>query len=499
MKEHVQKDHHRSDSGFRSRKLPNRAPKPAARDPENPPAHAPILQALAIDGDCAKALAALPGIFDEVVPLTQKHRVELGHTIRSLWEDLTSEREHRAAEYLSSPAYYSAYVRYFLPWNIIRLSSIFSSLPLDLADGATIVDIGSGPLTVPIALYVARPDLRTKPLTIYCTDKTERVMKVGQTVFESLCARIGGVLPPWKIVIARQQFGSYLPEKADLLTAANVFNEFFWKSKTPLGTRALLTAKQLMGYIKDEGSIFLMEPGDPRSGSFISSIRAALAAFGVKPLAPCPHRSACPMPGLFRSLETAGDESPPSGAETKALGQVVMPKRRDKYPWCHFTIGTESAPGWLKTLSDEAGLSKEKLVFSYLLSTAAKAEPQTRGPSQKGSTNQGPASSPLLRIVSEEFPLPENKAGRYACSAEGYSLVRYSPARTAFSSGDLVRLPDAGHEAEPASPSLPDKGRSADSKPHFADILNRYQAPLQKARSASRDIDEKSGAIIISY
>ena len=488
VKEHSRKDERQGGASMRDaskRDDPKRAPSLA-------------LQSLKAGGDCAKALDALPGIFDEVVPLNQKHRQELGHTIRSLWEDLTSEREHRAAEYLSAPAYYSAYVRYFLPWNIVRLSSIFTNLPLNLVDGAIIVDIGSGPLTVPMALYVARPDLRGMPLTIYCTDKTERILKVGQTIFESLCVRISGALPPWKIILSRQQFGSHLTEKADLLTAANVFNEFFWKGKTPLGMRALLTAKQLLGYLKPNGSIFLMEPGDPRSGSFISAIRAALSAFGAAPAAPCPHARACPMPGIFRSLETPSGD-PPSGAETKPLDSVVMPKRREKYPWCHFTIGAESAPGWMKALSDEAGLPKEKLVFSYLLSTIS---------GEAKSKAQADAVAPLIRIVSEEFPLPGYKSGRYACSAEGYCLVRYSPTQTSCSSGDLLRLPQIAQESTPLKTSVPRaRERPADSKSHFANVLESRFFPSQKAvpkalpqgADNGRVFDEKSGAIIVSY
>ena len=385
--------------------------------------------------------------------MTPRQKHELGRTIRSLWEDLTSEKEHRTAEYLSSPAYASAYLRYFLPWNLIRLSSIFSSLPLQLNDGASAIDIGSGPLTVPIALFLSRPDLRSKRLTFYCADKTEKILKQGQLVFESICARVSGSLPHWKIVLLHQQFGAYPPEKVDLVTAANVFNEFFWKSKAPLGMRASLIARQLMGYLKGSGSFLLMEPGDPRSGSFISAVRAALSAFGALPQAPCPHAFACPFPGIFHSLETPGDESP-TVLSVKPLHDLIMPKRREKYPWCHFTVGTETAPAWIKALSDEAGLSKDKLVFSYLLSTLPDALPQPAKP------KENPIAQTLLRVVSEEFPLPGRLLGRYACSAEGYSLLRYSPSGSKPLSGDLLCS-------------------SPPSKDH--------------------NIDEKSGAIIVSY
>lgn len=417
------------------------------------------LETFSIAPDCLRALDLLPGILDEMVPLSRNHRLSLGRTIRSLWEDLTSEREHRASEYLSAPAYYSAYLRYFLPWNLLRLSSFLPSLKLRLDDEATIIDLGSGPLTLPIALYISRPDLRTKKLTIICTDRTERILKVGLMLFESLCLRLGGTLPPWAMIIRRHQFGIPLLEKADLLTAANVFNEFFWKSKVPLGIRATHTARQMLGYLKDSGSVLLVEPGDPRSGSFISALRSALASFGAMPLSPCPHTNDCPMPGIFRSLEGPGNDvgfgsAPGTRSRSKSAQAIVMPKYREKYPWCHFTIGAEAAPGWLKALSADAGLSKEKLVYSFLLS--AIPDPHKAAAAAK-------ERSPTLRVLSEAFPLPGGLSGRYSCSWKGYTLLRYSSMRASFSSGDLLPLPQA------------------------------------KVAQAKEEMDEKSGAIILSY
>ena len=485
-------------------------PKPQAPKIQAPQAAAPkipTLQSFSVNGDTLAALAALPALLDDALPLAQKHRQELGHTIRSLWEDLTSEKEHRASEYLGTPAYYSAYARYFLPWNIIRLSSIFSSLPLALADGASIADFGSGPLTIPIALYLARPDLRAKSLTLYCVDRTERVLEIGQTIFESLAVKLSGALPPWRLVPLRQQFGDHLPERVDLLTEANMFNEFFWKSKAPLGVRATMTARQLLGYLKDSGSVFLMEPGDPRSGSFISAVRAALISFGASPVAPCPHESSCPMPGIFNSLSAPGWDAP-SGSSP--LPEVVMPKRREKYPWCHFTIGTDAAPAWLKALSDEAGLAKEKLVFSYLLSAIPEGTPLARKPQVDRS---------LLRVVSEAFPLPGGKEGRYGCSAEGYSLVSYTPSSAAFASGDLIRRPGGGAPSLPraaapaAKPSQDrqrgdrgrdrDRGREGDRERDGFDRRKtsprRHEEKRQAPPDKGKDLDEKSGGIIVSY
>jgi len=397
------------------------------------------LERFSIAPDCLRALDLLPAILDEIVPLSRNHRLGLSKNIRSLWEDLTSEREHRTSEYLSAPAYYSAYLRYFLPWNLLRLSSFLPALKFQLDDEATIIDLGSGPLTLPIALYLSRPDLRAKKLTFICTDRTERILKVGLMVFESLCLRLDGSLPPWTLVLRRHQFGIPLAEKADLLMAANVFNEFFWKSKVPLGMRATHTARQLLGYLKDSGSVLLVEPGDPRSGSFISALRAGLSSFGALPLSPCPHNKDCPMPGIFRSLEGPGSDAGHSNdtsfrSKPKSSQTVVMPKYREKYPWCHFTIGADMAPGWLKSLSAEAGLTKEKLVFSYLLSAIPDPHAALAKPKEGGAT---------LRVLSESFALPGGLSGRYSCSQKGYTLLRYSSTRASYTSGDLLPLSSA--------------------------------------------------------
>ncbi len=383
-------------------------------------------------------MAALQGVIDDTIPLNRRHRLELGRDIRVLWEDLTSEKERRTSEYLGTPAYYSAYVRYFLPWNILRLASIFEKLPLELKDGSVAVDIGSGPLTLPIALYAARPELRRLAITFYCTDRTDKIIKLGQTIFESLAARLTGAPLAWKIVTVHLPFGARLPEKVDLLTAANVFNEFFWKGREPLADRATATARQLTAYLKDSASVFLMEPGDPRSGSFISAIRAALGRSGFHAVAPCPHQSDCPMPGMFGGLDRSRESTP----------NVVMPRRRDKYPWCHFTTGAEKAPLWLAKLSEEAKLPKDKLVYSYLLSARGGPKPDES----------------KIRIVSEKFALPGGASGRYACSVKGYTLVRYNPERIALASGDLIDI--SGRP--PRDPALP-------------------------------ETDEKSGAILLSY
>ena len=419
--------------------------------PFKAPNAARTLEVLSPTSQSIAALTALEGVLNEAAPLQAKHRAALRGDIRKLWEDLTSDRESRSADYLSSPPALSAYLRYFLPWNIFRLTALLANADFCLPDNAVIVDIGSGPLTLPIALWIARPELREVPLTIYCMDRVERVLESGLNIFQTLCMRVTGRLPPWRIETRRDNFGSPLPERAQLLTAANVFNEFFWKdSKKTLGERALDTARSLLSYLKENGSLFVMEPGDPRSGAFTTALRAALLAEGAPPLGPCPHSLSCPMPGMFRHLLPPQDTKPVKGDPNVApsryiLPQVVMPKNRDKYPWCHFGVDALKAPAWLQALSEEAGLPKERAVLSYLWAArgAAVRAPVGMPEPHHGSERERRERAGrgiLVRVISESFALPDGSTGQYACSSLGYTLLKRPRGEESFGSGDLLEV-----------------------------------------------------------
>ena len=408
------------------------------------------LESLAPSGESLAAMEKLQVAIEETFPLHGKHRDALKGDVRRLWEELTSDRESRSVDYLGTPPALSAYLRYFLPWNVFRLSSILSNADFCLPDNAVIVDIGSGPLTFPIALWASRPELRDLPLTIYCMDRVERALEAGKAIFETFCLRAEGRLPPWRLELRKDSFGASLPERAHLLVAANVFNEFFWKDKRPLGERAIEVARSLVSYLRIDGSLFVMEPGDPRSGAFIAALRAALLAEGASPLGPCPHSLSCPMPGIFRHLlppeETRVAKGDPNAAPSRyVLPPVAMPKKRDKFPWCHFGVDTERAPAWLQAVSAEAGLPKEKAVLSYLWAARGAAArpfggvPELARPSEKERRAKA-AKGTLVRVVSEPFGLPDGSAGQYACSSLGYTLVKRRRGDAPFEPGALLEV-----------------------------------------------------------
>ncbi|MBQ6567371.1 MAG: hypothetical protein IJL80_09965, partial [Treponema sp.] len=93
----------------------------------------------ALDDDAVRAMADFEKIVSSVYPLTSKQRALLPAQIRSLSHELTDEREDRRMGYMNETTALSAYIHYYLWWNIVRLSRVFSNLPgsyFNLKDGS---------------------------------------------------------------------------------------------------------------------------------------------------------------------------------------------------------------------------------------------------------------------------------------------------------------------------------------------------------------------------
>ncbi len=102
-----------------------------------------------LDDKALKILHNFDTVIQSVKPLNSKHLVTLPDTIRELSHQLTDERSSRRIGYMNQAAYLSAYTRYFMWWNLFRLTSLFSGFNHDafshLQDGSYCLDAGSGP------------------------------------------------------------------------------------------------------------------------------------------------------------------------------------------------------------------------------------------------------------------------------------------------------------------------------------------------------------------
>ncbi|MDR2731322.1 MAG: small ribosomal subunit Rsm22 family protein [Treponema sp.] len=361
--------------------------------------------------ETSELLNFVPSLIKKTFPVPKKYRSALPSQIKELSSLLTNKRGDRSLSYMGRPNYLNAYLHYFLPWNLYRLCFLLPALNLKLNPGDTITDLGSGPLTFASALWIARPDLRKFPLEINCIDRSSPALEAGSVFFSALCASTGAEGNAlWKIKPIREDIdfrrqALRKEKKSNLVCAVNLLNEIYEKiphnNAEKLKLAAANTAQLMHSMALPGSSILTVEPGVPQSGRFISLLRSAFIELERPPVSPCTHTETCPFGG-----------SP-----------AVSEKKR----WCHFAFEAADAPKELLRLSTAAGLPKERLVLSYLL---------TGQIPQKNANN-------ALRVISDAFPLPQNRFGRYGCSSAGLVLLEGEKKRIEkIRSGDLVSASD---------------------------------------------------------
>ena len=414
-----------------------------------------------LSAEAMRVLDMLPEALAKVWPLNSAHRRTLPDDIAHLSRLLTTERAGLDRPYWSSPASISAYLYYFLPWNLVRLTRVLSNLPLPdprsvapQGGEALLVDVGSGPLTLPLALWLAKPEWRSAPLRVLALDTSSQPLELGKTLMEVLGELTGQ--PVWPVRVARAPLDQVVRQAAPLLSggkarpwlisAANVLNELRFGKKRSRGASAieeedefdsldnegvdfdgnptaegadadkpegcredrldsfLESLSPLFDHVGAAGAdaavgpaLLFVEPGTRLGGSTIMRLRQLAVDGGLTALSPCTHQLDCP---LLRG----------QGGRT----------------WCHFTFGSEGAPLWLEDLSLAAGLGKSSLSLSPLLLAALpEAAPES-------------GNSLVARVFSAPFVVPGlSGRARYACSGKGMLLLENAEALT---SGDALSV-----------------------------------------------------------
>lgn len=336
-----------------------------------------------------RAFAEVQPLIDELSPLRAAHRRDLPLAVRELSARLTSERGKGDLPYWSSPRLASAYLRWFLPWNLLRLGRLLNGiapfLPApDAAQRPALLDLGSGPLTLPLALWSARPDWRDLPLECLCLDASPRALELGRALF----ARLAGADSPWRIVPLRASleaagrpsfFGK--DRRFHLISVANALNEMKQEKHAPSGLRSDGVVERLSRLTTPGGHVLCVEPGTRLGGKLVLNAREQALRAGLHPVLPCPHAKACPLRGT-RS-------------------------------WCHFTFDAQGAPEELVRLAREAKLPKTALSLAFVL---LRSGGLFRGEDKTG--------RPAARVLSAPFNVPGLcRAARYACSARGLLLL----------------------------------------------------------------------------
>ena len=358
--------------------------------------------------------------FDKIVqgvrPLNSRQLQQLPQNIRSLSHQMTDERASRRLGYMNENTQLSSYVRYFTWWNLVRLVRLFSNLGPEAfpeqegrdTDPIVCLDLGSGPLTVVTALFLARPELRARKLVWYCLDVSAASMILGEDIFLSVCARLN--VEPWQIIRVKGSFGTPIKQKALFVTCANMFNELDQATDMPPEFKVKKYYEQLVRYSDPKAKFLLIEPGVPKAARTLSLLRDRFIKDGAFVSAPCPHAANCPMNGF--------------GAYTGS-----------KNKWCNFAFDTTDAPRSLIQLSATAKLPKERATLSFI--SVASVLRQAQQPHEEGPQKES------IRITSDAFRLPNYMKGFYACTEYGLALIT---------------IPDSNNTRLPKPPFVPKCG-----------------------------------------
>lgn len=404
------------------------------------------------------ALAALQEPLRQALPMRQSHFKDLPFAIAELSEMLTSERGELSRPYWSQARYTAAYLWYFLPWNLLRLSCLLPSLPLSnefLPPDSSILDLGSGPLTLPLALWLARPDLRTTPLRFICSDVQSKPLDLGRKLLE----QVMGPDSAWQITLfkgdALKTLRAFRKTQPSLICALNVCNELVQGRNLNFNTALNAFMCECRATLAPNGSLLFIEPGNRLGGKVIATLRDN--ALGHATGRPDPDE---PLPGKGRP-----SPQEPLVALLPCTHQASCPLLKAQQTWCHFQQSAGQAPQWLQKLSQAARLQKQHISLSFVLLSANSkyrltcmdsAQTGTQPPVQTQTqqslapnakrAKQAPLASQTKtlaaelrgRVVSGLFKVPElHPACCYACTDSGLALV---PGAAKLSFGDVVQL-----------------------------------------------------------
>ena len=381
----------------------NRKPPAHAKAGDTQSVHHHVTESLfdggSVPPDAAGVLEEFGRIVDTVSPLPAKKQEELPRCVNQMSRLLTSCRGERRVGYMNSLDLQAAYVRYFCWWNLVRLVRLFSNMTpsfFDLADGDVAVDVGSGPLTLPIALYLARPELQRKRLVWYCTDLSQGVLRLGERLLERVQRATGG--GAWQVVRVQGGLDVPLKRKATLVSCANFLNELVCGREDDQQLCDRITRSLLSHLQGDERSrLLLVEPGEAASSARLTRLRGHLIERGFTPASPCTHSGDCPMSG----------------------------KWTDSGKWCNFVFDTDGAPAGLKELSRQAGLDKRRASLCFV------AMSQKHTSARTGDMLD-------LRVTGGRMRLEGGEAGWYACCRRGLVVAQ---SRDELSSGERLCVP----------------------------------------------------------
>jgi 2-polyprenyl-3-methyl-5-hydroxy-6-metoxy-1,4-benzoquinol methylase len=197
------------------------------------------------------------------------------------------------------------YLAYHFPVYFIQTEHLFLMLARDglLKKRMTILDVGTGPGVVPLAIADFYSRLNDAGATIYSIERSDEHIEAFTYLRDAVVPKGGrvSIKSPVKTDIRLPDLEK-LPEKFDLVIFSNVLNEF---PDTTLEVRADIVVR-IADRLDPEGTILITEPADEENATRMRSLTMSLHKKGLSVFSPCSFiwGSTCTTPRCW-SFETA--------------------------------------------------------------------------------------------------------------------------------------------------------------------------------------------------
>lgn len=334
-------------------------------------------------------LEILPHILDKTLHLSRLQKIALPDAIHNLSCLLTFERKGLYKSYWSNARFCSAYLWYFFPWNLIRLTSLLSNLTLPEPNSEVVImDLGSGPLTLPVALWLSKPTWRNCKIKLICVDTAIQPMNIGLKLFKEIAAQLKESFV-WDVTLIRGNYTQALKSISSpihFIMSGNMLNELKGKTNHLIRSRMEQMVMLIDNVLHSDGVALFVEPGTRFGGKLMSTLREVAIQNTFISIAPCTHTTSCPLFNTANSL------------------------------WCHVLFDVD-APRWLLNLSQAANLPKTKASFSFQLLRYRKNTLKVLDNTTSFLTG---------RVLSRGFPVLGMGTAQYVCTKKGLALMSCS-------------------------------------------------------------------------
>ncbi|MCK9630476.1 MAG: methyltransferase domain-containing protein [Methanoregula sp.] len=178
------------------------------------------------------------------------------------------------------------YLAYHFPVYFMQTEHLLAGLARDglLKKSMTILDVGTGPGVVPLAIADLWSRLDGARAAVYSIERSEEHIEAFLSLRDAFVPRGGpvSIKPPVKADML-EPLPSTLPEKFDLIIFSNVLNEL---PESPVETQAGIV-ERITERLAPEGTVLIIEPADEDNSTRMRTLTAELHQRGIFIHAPC--------------------------------------------------------------------------------------------------------------------------------------------------------------------------------------------------------------------